>query len=98
MRINGRNYSTFGPTYMRYPPYVKMQVQRLRMREVAQQARADLQVLSNGFFGANLSLAQGLANISAQVAAKRMQDVLTTKQTEATNLAKQVKGNVDITA
>ena len=96
MRIYGRSYSTFGPAYMRYPGHIKLQIQRQRMAQVAQQAKANRQALSNGFFGANLSLAQGLANITVQAAAKRTQDLLSTKQTEATSLASQAKG-IDLT-
>jgi len=81
--INGRFYSAFG----RYSPYVSMQIQRMHLAEIRQQAESDASTLGGMLAGASQDLAQGLGTLAVQAAVKRLRTAArTTHKSSGVNL------------
>jgi len=74
--INGRFYSRFGS----YSPYVSLQIQRMRMADARQQAESSATALGSALNNASQNLVQGLANLAAQAALKRISGTASSAQ------------------
>ena len=80
--INGRFYSAFG----RYSPYLSLQIQRMHLTEIRQQAESDASVLGGALSSASQNLAQGLGILAAQAAVKRINAAASAAQKSGVNL------------
>jgi len=88
--INGRFYSAFGP----YSPYVSLQIQRMHLAEIRQQAESDASILGGTLASASQNLAQGLAILAAQAALKRINAAASRAQkSSGVNFVSELRGS-----
>lgn len=73
--ISGRYYSGFG----KYSAYQQLAIDRARMSEANDRAYTAVSTLTSVFSDTAANLAQGLAELAAKAAVKRMSDAATAK-------------------